>query len=167
MRLTLLLSFVIAAATISKGGQVVLTSDPPGSMIFAGGKQLGYTPMTADLPPGPIEVISRFGTLTPVVQTLTPDDAQVVSFHFKHSYGTLIVSSDRADAVLTIDGTNFGRPPALVFLTPGTHKVFITATNAPDKTRNVDITEGQRASVEIHFTGGNPPNITSRPSHTH
>jgi hypothetical protein len=97
MRLTLLLSVVIAAATISKGGQVVLTSDPPGSTIIAGGKQLGTTPLTADLAPGPIEVTSRFGTLAPVVQKLTPDDAQVVAFHFKHSYGTLIVSSDRAD----------------------------------------------------------------------
>src|SRR6266403_2574981 len=166
MRITLLLSVVIAAATISKGGQVVLTSDPPGSTIFAGGKQLGYTPLTADLSPGPIEVISRFGTLAPVVQTLTPDDAQVVAFHFKHSYGTLIVSSDRADVALAIDGMNFGHPPALVFLTPGTHKVFITATNAPDKTRNVDVAEGQRASVEIHFTGGSPETITSGPSPT-
>src|SRR5258708_38777762 len=154
MRRTLLLSVVIAAATISKGGQVVLTSDPPGSSIFVGDKQLGTTPLTADLASRPIEVTSRFGTLTPVVQTLTPDDAQVVAFHFKHSYGTLIVSSDRADAALTIDGTNFGHPPALLFLTPGTHKVFITATNVADKTRNVDVAEGQRPSVEIHFTGG-------------
>jgi PEGA domain len=166
MRLTLLLSVVIAAATISKGDQVVLTSDPPGSSIFAGGKQLGTTPLTVDLSPGPIEVSSRFGTLAPVVQTLTPDDAQVVAFHFKHSYGTLIVSSDRADAALTIDGANFGHPPALVFLTPGTHKVFITATNAPDKTRNVDVVEGERASVEIHFTGSSPETVTSAPSPT-
>jgi hypothetical protein len=166
MRLTLLLSVVIAAATISKGGQVVLTSDPPGSTIFAGGKQLGTTPLTADLPPGPTEVTSRFGTLEPVVQTLTLDDAQVVAFRFKHSYGTLIVSSDRADATLAIDGTNFGHPPALVFLTPGTHKVFVAATNAPDKTRNVDVVEGQRASAEIHFTGSSAETVTSDPSPT-
>jgi hypothetical protein len=166
MRLTLLLCVIIAAATAAKGGQVALTSDPPGFTIFAGGKQLGTTPLTVDLSPGPIEVTSRFGTLAPVVQTLTPDDAQVVAFHFKHSYGTLIVSSDRADAALTIDGTNFGHPPALVFLTPGTHKVFITATSAPDKTRNVDVAEGQRASVEIHFTGGSPETVTSGPSPT-
>src|SRR5260221_14606261 len=116
-------------------------------MSFAGWKQLGYTPLTADLPPGPIEVISRFGNLTPVVQTLTPDGAQVVAFHFKHSYGTLIVSSDRADAALTIDGTSFGHPPALVFLTPCFYKIFITANNAPVKTRNVDVGECHQASV--------------------
>ena len=166
MRLTLLLCVIIAASTAAKGGQVALTSDPPGSTIFVGGKQLGTTPLTADLPPDAIEVTSRFGALAPVVQTLTPDDAQVVAFDFKHSYGTLIVSSDRADAALTIDGTNFGHPPALVFLTPGTHKVFITATNAADKTRNVDVAEGQRASVEIHFTGSSPETVTSGPSPT-
>jgi len=166
MRFTLLLSIIIAAATISEGGQVVLTSDPPGSTIFAGGKELGTTPLTTDLPPGPIEVTSRFGTLVPVVQRLTPDEAQVAAFHFKHSYGTLIVSSDRADAALTIDGVSFGHPPALVFLEPGTHKVFITATNAPDKTRSVDVAEGQCASVEIHFTGSSPETVMSGPSPT-
>jgi hypothetical protein len=112
------------------------------------------------------DLLKRFGILAPVVETLTPDDAQVVAFHFKHSYGTLIVSSDRADAALTIDGTNFGHAPALVFLTPGTHKVFITATNASDKTRSVDVVEGQRASVEIHFTGSSPETVTSGPSPT-
>ncbi len=146
--------------------EVVLTSDPAGSTIFAGGKQLGTTPLTADLPSGPIEVTSSFGSLAPVVQTLTPDEAHVVAFHFTHAYGTLIVSSDRGDAALTIDGTDFGHPPALVFLTPGPHKVFITAANAPDKTRNVDVVEGQRASVEIRFTGSSPETTTSGPSPT-
>jgi PEGA domain len=88
--------------------------------------------MTVDLPSGPVELTSPFGSLAPVVQTLTPDDAQVVALQFKHSYGTLIVSSDRNDAALTIDGSDFGHPPVLVFLTPGAHKVFLTASNAPD-----------------------------------
>jgi hypothetical protein len=119
--------------------------------------------MTVDLPSGPVELTSPFGSLAPVVQTLTPDDAQVVALQFKHSYGTLIVSSDRNDAALTIDGSDFGHPPVLVFLTPGAHKVFLTASNAPDKTRNVDVIEGQRATVEIHFTGSSPETTTSNP----
>jgi hypothetical protein len=171
-RILLLNIIIIAAATISKGGEVVLTSDPPGSTIFAGGKQLGTTPLTTDLPPGPIEITSRFGVLAPVVQTLTPDDTQVAAFHFKHTYGTLIVSSDRTDAALTIDGADFGHPPALVFLAPGPHKISITAANAPDKTRNADVVEGQRASVEIHFsasspetsTGGLSPTVSTSPA---
>jgi hypothetical protein len=105
-------------------------------------------------------------SLAPVAQTLTPDEAHVVAFRFTHAYGTLIVSNDRGDAGLTIDGTDFGHPPALVFLAPGPHKIFITAANAPDKTRNVDLIEGQRASVEIHFSGSSPERSTSASSPT-
>jgi hypothetical protein len=164
MKGALFFGVIFIGASICNGGQVVLTSDPPGAMIYAGEKQLGTTPLTADLPPDPIELTSRFGVLPAVVQTLTPSQTEVLAYQFRHSYGTLIVSSDRTDASLTIDGSSFGHPPALVFLAPGTHKVFLSAPKAPDKTRNVDVAEGQRASVEIHFTGPSPETVTSNPS---
>lgn len=134
-----------------KGGSVELTSDPAGATIFVGGSKLGTAPLTANLPTGPVEVTSRFGTLVPVVQTLVPDAERVVSFHFKHSYGTLLASSDRTDAVLIVDGVDYGHPPAQLFLAPGNHKLLLSAPNAPDKTRRVDLLEGQRASVQINF----------------
>jgi hypothetical protein len=134
-----------------KGGTVELTSDPAGATISAGGSKLGVAPLTANLPVGPVEVTSRFGTLVPVVQTLVPDVERAVSFHFKHSYGTLLASCDRADAVLIVDGVDYGHPPAQLFLAPGNHKLLLSAPNAPDKTRRVDLLEGQRVSVQINF----------------
>jgi hypothetical protein len=134
-----------------KGGSVELTSDPAGATIFVGGSKLGTAPLTADLPIGPVEVSSRFGTLVPVLQTLVPDAQRAVSFHFKHSYGTLLASSDRTDAVLIVDGVDYGHPPAQLFLAPGNHKLLLSAPNAPDKTRRVDLLEGQRVSVQINF----------------
>ena len=134
-----------------KGGSVELTSDPAGATILVGGSKLGTAPLTANLPTEPVEVTSRFGTLVPVVQTLVPDAERVVSFHFKHSYGTLLASSDRTDAVLIVDGVDYGHPPAQLFLAPGNHKLLLSAPNAPDKTRRVDLLEGQRASVQINF----------------
>ncbi len=134
-----------------KGGSVELTSDPAGATILVGGSKLGTAPLTANLPTEPVEVTSRFGTLVPVVQTLVPDAERVVSFHFKHSYGTLLASSDRTDAVLIVDGVDYGHPPAQLFLAPGNHKLLLSAPNAPDKTRRVDLMEGQRASVQINF----------------
>jgi hypothetical protein len=134
-----------------KGGSVELTSDPAGAAIFVGGSKLGTTPLTANLPVGPVGVTSRFGTLVPVLQTLVPDAERVVSFHFKHSYGTLLASSDRTDAVLIVDGVDYGHPPAELFLAPGNHKLLLSAPNAPDKTRRVDLLEGQRVSVQINF----------------
>ena len=134
-----------------KGGEVELTSDPPGSTIVVGASKLGKTPLRANLPIGTVEVTSRFGSLVPMAQTLVPDSQHLISFHFKHVYGTLMVSSDRTDAVLIIDGIDFGHPPADVFLSPGSHKLLLTAPDAPDKTRRVDLLEGQHVSVQIAF----------------
>lgn len=134
-----------------KGGSVELTSDPAGATIFVGGSKLGTAPLTANLPIGPVEVTSRFGTLVSVVQTLVPDAQRAVSFHFKHSYGTLLVSSDRTDSVLIVDGVDYGHPPAQLFLAPGNHKLLLSAPSAPDKTRRVDLLEGQHVNVQINF----------------
>ena len=134
-----------------KGGSVELTSDPAGATIFVGGSKLGTAPLAANLPIGPVEVTSRFGSLVSVAQTLVPDAQRSVSFHFKHSYGTLLVSSDRADSVLIVDGVDYGHPPAQLFLAPGNHKLLLSAPSAPDKTRRVDLLEGQHANVQINF----------------
>jgi hypothetical protein len=138
-----------------KGGSVELTSDPSGATIFVGGSKLGTAPLSANLPLVPVEVTSSFGALGSVVQTLVPDPERTVSFHFKHSYGTLLVSSDRADAVLIVDGLDFGHPPAQLFLAPGNHKLLLSAPSAPDKTRRVDLIEGQHVNVQIDFGGAN------------
>lgn len=138
-----------------KGGGVELTSDPAGATIFVGGSKLGTAPVTANLPIGPVEVTSHFGALGAVRQTLVPDAQRVISFHFKHRYGTLLVSSDRTDAVLIVDGVDCGHPPAQLFLAPGNHKLLLTAPSSPDKTRRVDLLEGQHVSVQINFGAAN------------
>jgi len=134
-----------------KGGSVELSSDPSGATIYVGGSKLGTAPLTANLPSGPVEVTSRFGALGSLVQTLVPDAQRTVSFHFRHSYGTLLVSSDRTDAVLIVDGVDYGHPPAQLFLAPGNHKLLLSAPSAPDKTRRVDLIEDQHVSVQINF----------------
>jgi hypothetical protein len=151
--MTLLCALIVCA----NGAEVVITSDPPGSVISAGGKELGITPLTLDLPSGqPAEITSRFGPLGPVTYTLTPDDGQFIAYQFKHEYGTLVITCERTDAALLIDGTGYGHPPAVVLVSPGRHKLFMTASNAPDKTREVNLKAGERATVEMDFSGGSP-----------
>ena len=151
--MTLLCALIVCA----NGAQVVITSDPPGSVISADGKELGITPLTLDLQGGqPVEITSRFGPLSPVTHTLTPDDGQLIAYQFKHEYGTVVVTCERTDATLLIDGTGYGHPPAVVLVSPGKHKLFMTASNAPDKTREVELKAGERATVEMDFSGGSP-----------
>jgi hypothetical protein len=148
---------LLAMVSIANGAEVVLTSDPPGAVISVAGKEVGMTPLILDLPAGqPVEIASRFGPLGVLVHTLTPDENQVIAYQFKHEYGTIVVTCDRTDAELVIDGTGYGHPPAVVLMSPGNHKLFVTASNAPDKTRGVEVAAGQRASVELDFAGGSP-----------
>ena len=148
---------LFAMLPFANSAEVVLTSDPPGSVISVAGKEAGVTPLTLDLPAGQtVEIASRFGPLAPLVHTVTPVDNQVVAYQFKHDYGTIVVTCDRTDSALVIDGTGYGHPPAVVLVSPGNHKLFVTASNAPDKTRDVEVAAGQRASVEMDFSGGSP-----------
>src|SRR5260221_4180910 len=89
--ITLLCALLVGA----NGADVVITSDPPGSVISAGGKELGITPLTLDLPSGqPVEITSRFGPLGPFTPTLTPQDGEFIAYQFKPDYGALVVTCD-------------------------------------------------------------------------
>ncbi|MBV8817582.1 MAG: PEGA domain-containing protein, partial [Acidobacteriaceae bacterium] len=108
---------LFAMLSIANGAEVALTSDPPGAVISVAGKEVGMTPLTLSLPAGqPVEITSRFGPLGELVHTLTPDDNQVITYQFKHEYGTIVVTCDRTDAALVIDGAGYGHPPAVILV---------------------------------------------------
>jgi len=146
----------IVPPVVAKAGQVVFTSDPAGSTIYLGDIKVGTTPLVLNLVNGlRVKITSRFGTLAPIEQTVIPDENDL-SYRFCHLYGTLVLSSDRSDAALVIDGVDFGHPPNLLFLSPGQHKLIIRAPDAPDKTRTFEVEEGHRTSVQINFSGSSP-----------
>jgi hypothetical protein len=146
------------SAVASKAENVVLTSDPTGATIYLRGHvEVGRTPLSLYLLPGlPMEITSRWGPLTPITVTVTTEKGQTAVHRFEHVYGTLIVESDRMDAVLRVDGEDYGNVPRLLLLSPGRHKVFLQAANAPDKTREVEVKVGYRTTVRINFAGGSP-----------
>jgi chorismate binding enzyme len=57
---------------------------------------------------------------------------------------------------LAFDGEDCGNMPNSLLLSPGRHKVFLQAPDAPDKTREVEIKVGYRTSVRINFAAGSP-----------
>jgi hypothetical protein len=167
---------LIAAGLLAgscKAQTVVLTSDPPGATILLrGAVEVGQTPLSLHLLPGlPMEITSRWGSLASLTATVTPEKEHAVVHRFEHVYGTLIVESDRMDAVLRVDGEDYGNVPRLLLLSPGRHRVFLQAANAPDKTREVEVKVSYRTTVRINFAGGSPetdiePETAPRPSPT-
>src|SRR6202034_146099 len=88
-----------------KGVNVTLKSDPSGAAIFVGSTELGKTPLTIELPPEPVTLVSRIGALAPVSHEVVPDtnDASTI-VEFKHEYGTISLTSDRDDSEVSVGG---------------------------------------------------------------
>jgi serine/threonine protein kinase len=134
-----------------RGVNVTLKSDPAGATISLGQTELGTAPLTVELPPGPVELVSRIGALAPVTQTVTPDPSGLSVVEFKHEYGTISLKSDRADAEVIVRGISLGRVPIEGILPPGQHRIIVRAPGVPDQTRTIDLAAGQKKSVEVNF----------------
>jgi serine/threonine protein kinase len=134
-----------------KGVSVTLKSDPDGATIFMGDSELGKAPLTVDLPPEPVELVSRIGALAPVKREVVPDSNGTSVVEFKHDYGLISLASDRADSEVIIGGINLGKLPIEGILPPGEHQVVIRAPGVPDQARIVDVKVGQRSVIQINF----------------
>jgi serine/threonine protein kinase len=134
-----------------KGVNVALKSDPPGATISLGQTELGTAPITVELPPGPVELVSRIGALAPVTQTVTPDPSGLSVVEFKHEYGTISLKSDRADAEVIVRGISLGQVPIEGILPPGQHKIVVRAPGVPDQTRTIALAAGQKMSLQVNF----------------
>ena len=135
-----------------KGVAVTLKSDPSGATIFKGDSELGTTPLTVDLPPEPVELVSKIGALAPVKREVVPDPDGTSVVEFKHEYGLISLASDRPDSEVAISGINLGKLPIEGILPPGEHQVVFRAPGLPDQTRVADIRVGQRIVMQVNFT---------------
>jgi serine/threonine protein kinase len=138
-----------------QGVNVSLKSDPTGATIYFAGTALGQTPLTANLPSGQIELLSKIGSLTPVTQRFVADPSGNTVVEFKHTYGLLSVTCDRPDADVVIGGVDMGKPPIEGILPPGKQPVEVKVDGRPDQVRTADIQPGKRVVLEFTF-GGTP-----------
>jgi hypothetical protein len=134
-----------------QGVNVTLKSDPSGATISMGQTELGATPVAVELPPEPVELVSRIGALAPVNQIVTPDPSGLSVVEFKHQYGTVSLKSDRADAEVIVRGISLGQVPIEGILPPGPHKIIVRAPGVPDQIRTIDLAAGQKMSVQVNF----------------
>jgi serine/threonine protein kinase len=139
-----------------QGTNVTLKSDPSGATVYLAGAAIGKTPLTYNLPLTQVELTSKIGSLAPVTQRVTPDPSGTSVVEFKHVYGMLSVTTDRADAEVLIGGINLGRAPIEGILPPGKHQVIVRAPGAADQTRTADIQANRRQSMQFTFQGSGP-----------
>jgi serine/threonine protein kinase len=152
-----------------QGANVSLKSDPSGATIYLAGVAIGKTPLNYALPLGQVELTSKIGSLAPVTQRFTPDPDGSSVIEFKHTYGLLSITADRADAEVLIGGINLGRAPIEGILPPGKHQVVVKASGSPDQARTAEVQANYRQVMQFAFGGGgvpetNPANATAVPT---
>ena len=141
----------VAVEHAFRGVSVTLKSDPAGASIFAGPTELGKAPVTIELPPEPVELVSRIGALAPVSREVVPNPNGGTVVEFKHAYGTISLASDRDDAEVTVGGINLGKLPIEGIFPPGQHQIVVRAAGIPDQTRIANVAAGQRVAMEVDF----------------
>ncbi|HZC34723.1 MAG TPA: protein kinase, partial [Chthoniobacterales bacterium] len=139
-----------------QGTNVTLKSDPSGATIYLAGAAIGKTPLTYSLPQTQVELTSKIGSLAPVTQRFTPDPNGTSVVEFKHVYGSLSITTDRADAEVLVGGINLGRAPIEGILPPGRHEVLVRTPGAADLTRTADVQANRRQAMQFTFEGGGP-----------
>jgi serine/threonine protein kinase len=137
-----------------QGANVSLKSDPSGATVYLAGAAIGRTPLNCALPLGQVELISKIGSLAPVTQRFTPDPDGSSVIEFKHTYGLLSITADRADAEVLIGGINLGRAPIEGILPPGKHQVVVKASGSPDQARTAEVQANHRQVMQFTFGGG-------------
>jgi serine/threonine protein kinase len=143
---------LVAVEHTFKGVRVTLKSDPAGATIFVGAAELGSTPLTIELPPEAVQLVSRIGALAPVSHEVVPDPNGTNVIEFKHEYGNISLASDREDAEVTVGGINLGKLPIEGIFPPGKHQIVVRAPGLPDQTRVADVAAGQRLVMEVDFS---------------
>jgi hypothetical protein len=124
----LIVAFVAAGlfAGSSKAQTVVLTSDPTGATILLrGAVEVRPDPAIAAI----TARVANAGYISVGFIGAANGNSDIGNgasggARFEHVYGTLIVVSDRMDAVLRVDRADYGNVPRLLLLSPGRHKVF-------------------------------------------
>jgi hypothetical protein len=143
---------------------VTLRSDPEGATIYLGNRALGKTPVTVTLPGDNVELVSRLGALAPVSQIVKPDPNGSTVVEFKHPYGIVLVTSDRPDAEVNIDGVDMGKPPLQGILPPGRHTVTVRAEGAPEQTRVAEVQNATKVPLAFDFKPA-AETADARPAH--
>ena len=144
------------AAVPASTGTLEIGTNPDGVAVIIDGSSRGNTPLTVTLPPG-----------AHVVELVTETDRRTVPVtmkagtHMSHfiempktpaGVGDLMVRTDPAKAMVTVDGKQYGRSPVTVKgLAAGTHKVSLENEFGAFND-NVVIEAGATASLVVPMT---------------
>lgn len=148
-------------------GNVVLSGTPEGAVVreTADGPELGRLPTTLAFPPGQrLLVVQAPGFLPQQVLVDVPANgetaAKVALTERPQPTGKVVVTANRANALVRVDGRDSGFTPTVLTLGVGTHRVEVSAEDVTPLVRDVTVTEDgeTRVDAELRYA---PPQVAA------
>jgi hypothetical protein len=141
--------------TLTKWALLTVTCNVSDAAITVNGALLGRTPLqSAKVEPGNYEIrVRKDGYAAFITQQLLVSGQTATVSAALQKPAALQVNSDPAGATVFIDGASMGNTPVLVNdLAPGTHKVVLTSRTMETWGSEVNLIEGQTASLSPTLT---------------
>lgn len=140
----------------------------PGARIYLNGTLVDTTTYSADLTPGTHIFEARLASHKSIKCTMEilPDKPEVINLNPIPVYGSLSVTSNPADAAITIDGKYYGQTPATIEnLLIGQYRACLTKEGCHATTDIVTIEEGKTAQLGKKLISGEEADFASDPMH--
>ena len=141
-----------------------------GAQIYVDGKQMGTSKYTEELMEGYHDIEARlahYKTATLQVQ-IRAGQPQIINLDPTPIYGSLDVISTPRNAIITIDGKQYGQTPNTIDqLLEGEHSITLSLTGYSTVTKSVTISDGQTATLSEMLQNGRPITITCKDAGAH
>jgi outer membrane receptor protein involved in Fe transport len=144
---------------------VTITGTPEGAIIreSADGPELGRVPTTLSFPPGQKLLVVQAPGFMPQqvlldVKAGEPTTAKVALVEKSKPTGKVVVTSNRENSVVRVDGREFGFTPTVLTLPVGEHVVEVTNEEVTPIQQQVQVSENgeTRVDAELRYA---PPKV--------
>jgi serine/threonine protein kinase len=168
----------VYGATRPERGSALIRSEPAGAQILVDGAHEGArTPNTLKLPPGEYEITLELDGHEPRTMPInvrldqrTELIARLDPVVEADSPRNITVSTQPADAIISMDGARLGVGEAVVTLQPGTDKTFLVAREGCDSMRHTVSYATKKDHLDVELTcretapdAGEPPREAPTP----
>ncbi len=156
------------AATLERiVGTVTLTGTPEGAVVreTGDGPALGQLPATLSFPPGQRLLVVQAPGFLPQqllveVQAHGAFTAKVALTEKPQPTGKVVVTANRSNAAVIVDGRQSGFTPTVLTLPVGTHRVEVTTDEVTPLVQDVTVTEDSETRIDTELRYA-PPKVSA------